>query len=175
MAIKRKSAKKTTAKKTTTNKVKKPIIDTTPNDEMEAALDAIEEGAKQAVVNGDPSVLAPLEEIEEQLDSDDIPFEKTEDNSWNDPKVYEAKEDFKDEDDKKETLEIQKKIFMEAYDKVHQDPPMEAMNGDASVLTPTEEIEEEAMKETFKENKVSRKADNMFGYSWNGMEIDYIL
>lgn len=145
--IKKKSPKKTTSKKTTTKKVEKIIIDTTPNDEMEAALDAIEEGAKQAVVN----------EIEEQLESDNIPFGKEEGNSWDDPKVYETKEDFKE---------------------VDQDPPMEVMNGDAAVLTPTDEIEEEAMKETFKgvkENKSRKLNGDPFTYSWNGIEIDYIL
>lgn len=143
----KKSVKNTTTKKTVGKKVEKLIIDETPKDEMEIALDAIEEGAKQAVVN----------EIEEQLESDDIPFGKEEGNSWDDPKVYEVKEDFKE---------------------VDQDPPMEMLNDDASVLTQTDEIEVEAMKETFKEvteNKSRRLNGSPFTYSWNGQEIDYIL
>lgn len=143
----KKLVKNTTTKKKVAKKVEKLIIDETPKDEMEIALDAIEEGAKQAVVN----------EIEEQLESDDIPFGKEEGNSWDDSKVYEVKEDFKE---------------------VDQDPPMEVMNGDAAVLTPTDEIEVEAMKETFKEateNKSRRLNGSPFTYSWNGQEIDYIL
>lgn len=62
---------------------------------------------------------------------------------------------------------------------------IEFMNGDPSVIIPSndielkevDEIEEAAFKETFKsvklENKKSRKIDDMFGYSWNGVEIDY--
>ncbi len=139
--IKKKSPKKTTTKKTTAKKVEKIIIDTTPKDEMEAALDAIEEGAKEA----------------EQLESEDAIFGEEQGNSWDDPNVWQAKEDFKE---------------------VDQDPPMEVMNGDAAVLTPTDEISEEAMKETFKEvkeNKSRRLNGDPFTYSWNGMEIDYIL
>ena len=55
----------------------------------------------------------------------------------------------------------------------------ETMNGDPSVIIPIEkdeikEIEKEAMKETFKENKRNNKiVGNTFGYSWNGVEIDF--
>ena len=35
-----------------------------------------------------------------------------------------------------------------------------------------DERSEEAIKETFKENN-TRLIDRMFGYSWNGQEIDY--
>lgn len=58
---------------------------------------------------------------------------------------------------------------------VDQDPPLEVMNGDPTVVTEVDEIEEEAMAETFKENKKKRLIDNMIGYSWNGQEIDFIL
>lgn len=67
----KKSVKNTTTKKTVGKKVEKLIIDETPKDEMEIALDAIEEGAKE-VMNGDPSVIVPSEEIEEQLESEPI-------------------------------------------------------------------------------------------------------
>ena len=70
-------------------------------------------------------------------------------------KVSGVKEDFKEE--------------------VNQDPPLEVMNGDPTVVTTIDKIEEEAMAETFKENKKKRLINNMFGYSWNGQEIDYIL
>ena len=70
-------------------------------------------------------------------------------------KVSGVKEDFKEE--------------------VNQDPPLEVMNGDTTVVTTIDKIEEEAMAETFKENKKKRLIDNMIGYSWNGQEIDYIL
>ena len=59
---------------------------------------------------------------------------------------------------------------------VDQDPPLEVMNGDPTVVTEVEKIEEEAMAETFKENKKSNRIiDRTFGYSWNGQEIDFIL
>ena len=63
---------------------------------------------------------------------------------------------------------------------------IEFMNGDPSVIIPsndielkkdTDEIEEAAFKETFKnvdiENKRNSRIDRTFGYSWNGAEIDY--
>ena len=110
---------------------------------------------------------------------------------------------------KKVIKEVAEKIIesQEKVELVEQDPPIEQeyldaiaenmateeqikkaiefMNGDPSVIIPSndielkevDEIEEAAFKETFKsvksENKKSRKIDNMFGYSWNGVEIDY--
>ena len=66
-----------------------------------------------------------------------------------------------------------KEDFKEVVD---QDPPLEVMNGDPTVVTEVEEIEEKAMAETFKENKKSNRIiDRTFGYSWNGQEIDFIL
>ena len=57
---------------------------------------------------------------------------------------------------------------------------IEVMNGDPSVIVPlneTFEIQEKALEETFKslkDNKKSNKIiDRMFGYSWNGMEMDF--
>lgn len=62
---------------------------------------------------------------------------------------------------------------------------IEFMNGDPSVIIPSNdielkkvnEIEEAAFKQTFKtvklENKKPRRINNMFGYSWNGVEMDY--
>lgn len=73
---------------------------------------------------------------------------------------------------------------------------LEVVNGDASVLTPSEEvntieevkienqIKEEKIEKDLKdipveeeskkiENKVSRVIDRFFGYSWNGQEMDY--
>lgn len=62
---------------------------------------------------------------------------------------------------------------------------IEFMNGDPSVIIPsndielkkTDEIEEAAFKQTFKsvklENKKPKRIDHLFGYSWNGVEIDY--
>ena len=59
---------------------------------------------------------------------------------------------------------------------VDQDPPIEVMNGDPTVVTSVDDIEEKAMAETFKENKKSNRIiDRTFGYSWNGQEIDFIL
>lgn len=64
-----------------------------------------------------------------------------------------------------------------------EEPPLEVENGDPAVLKLVEEkkkeeptIEEAAMKATFKNinnNKSSRLLDKSFGYSWNGMEIDF--
>lgn len=62
---------------------------------------------------------------------------------------------------------------------------IEVMNGDPSVIIPSndielkkvDEIEEAAFKETFKsvkiENKRNSRIDRTFGYSWNGIEIDF--
>lgn len=62
---------------------------------------------------------------------------------------------------------------------------VEVMNGDPSVIIPSndielkkvDEIEEAAFKETFKsvkiENKRNSRIDRTFGYSWNGIEMDY--
>ena len=62
---------------------------------------------------------------------------------------------------------------------------IEFMNGDPSVIIPSNdielkkvnEIEEAAFKQTFKsvklENKKPKRINNMFGYSWNGIEMDY--
>lgn len=78
-----------------------------------------------------------------------------------------------------EVMEELKKVSEAKVDLVeYQDPPMEVMNGDPTVVTEKEdkilEIQKEAFKSTFKENKKSsRLLDKSFGYSWNGMEIDY--
>ena len=62
---------------------------------------------------------------------------------------------------------------------------IEFINGDPSVIIPSNEIEvrknetieEAAFKDTFKngkiENEKNGRIDRMFGYSWNGTEIDY--
>ena len=66
-------------------------------------------------------------------------------------------------------------IITKNDDIVDQDPPLEVMNGDPTVVTTVDEIEEEAMAETFKENKERKGNVDPFTYSWNGIEIDYIL
>jgi hypothetical protein len=57
---------------------------------------------------------------------------------------------------------------------------IEVMNGDPNVVVPlneTFEIQEKALEETFKSLKDNKKSnriiDRMFGYSWNGMEMDF--
>ena len=62
---------------------------------------------------------------------------------------------------------------------------IEVMNGDPSVIIPSNDIElnkvdtieAEAFKDTFKdfkmENKRNSRIDRTFGYSWNGVEIDF--
>ena len=79
----------------------------------------------------------------------------------------------------------QEEIFENITPIVEQDPPMEVMNGDPSVIIPSNDIEpkkedtieEVAFKETFKnvklENKKNNRIDRSFGYSWNGIEMDY--
>lgn len=57
----------------------------------------------------------------------------------------------------------------------------ETMNGDPAVISPKEEetvkvteINEEAIKQTFKGlNNHKNKINRSFGYSWNGMEMDF--
>jgi hypothetical protein len=46
------------------------------------------------------------------------------------------------------------------------------MNGDPTVVSPIDEIQEKAFADTFKDNKINKRIDNFIGYSWNGMEMD---
>ena len=124
--------------------------------------------AKKAIakkVDKKETVVIPVEEevkIEEDAlnatdEIEDIKDTQEEKHSWDDPKVYEAKVDF-----------------------VEQDPPLEkeleVMNGDPTVVAPKEDkilkIQMEALTATFKENKINKRVDNSIGYSWNGMEMD---
>jgi hypothetical protein len=109
-------------------------------------------------MNGDPTVVTPVEEevkIEEE--------------------VLEAVSDPIDESGNiAEPLRGQQQEEI-----VEQDPPLEnikkefeAMNGDPSVISKVDEIQNEAFAETFKENKINKRVDNFIGYSWNGMEMD---
>ena len=99
------------------------------------------------------------------------------------------------EDGTKEIEQEEDAVFGEEEDFVNQDQPMietisepsytptekeinqaiEVLNGDPSVVLPIDKIEEEAMAETFKENKPRKMNGDPFTYSWNGQEIDYIL
>ena len=81
-----------------------------------------------------------------------------------------------------EVIEELKRDSEVKVDFVDEDPPLEVENGDPAVLAPVEEkkveptIEEAAMKATFKNinnHKSNRLLDKSFGYSWNGMEIDF--
>lgn len=100
------------------------------------------------------------------------------------------KEEF--EEATKESEEDKAYVVNEPIVVVDQDPPLkdlntevEVMNGDPSVIIPsneievnkdlTLEIERKAFKDTFKElnNNKKLKLDDSFGYSWNGMEMDY--
>lgn len=123
----------------------------------------------------------------------------------------EAKKTTKKSTTKKSVIkEVAEKIIesQEKVELVEQDPPIEqefldaveektaalkeqttkeveAMNGDPSVIIPSndielkkvDDIEEAAFKQTFKsvkiENKKPKRINNMFGYSWNGIEMDY--
>ena len=71
-----------------------------------------------------------------------------------------------------------KKIIKEVAEQIEE--TIEVMNGDPSVVVPlndTFEIQEKALEETFKSLKDNKKSnriiDRMFGYSWNGMEMDF--
>ena len=74
----------------------------------------------------------------------------------------------------------QEEIFEDITPIVEQDQPMEVMNGEPSVVIPSndielkkdtiKEIEEEAFNNTFKK---TNRIDRTFGYSWNGIEIDF--
>ena len=151
MAKRGRPAKKTTTTKKATTPRKKTTV------KKEEPIVNIEETLE--VVNGDPSVLTPIDE-------EILTAPTNEGNSWSDPKVYEAKVDPPMEDE----IEAEKKRIEEAIG-------MEIMNGDPSVINPIEEIEEEALAETFKDNKINHKdakaIGNIFGYSWNGMEMDW--
>lgn len=151
MAKRGRPAKKTTTTKKATTPRKKTTV------KKEEPIVNIEETLE--VVNGDPSVLTTIDE-------EILRAPTSEGNSWSDPKVYEAKVDPPMEDE----IEAEKKRIEEAIG-------MEIMNGDPSVINPIEEIEEEALAETFKDKKINHKdakiIGNIFGYSWNGMEMDW--
>lgn len=147
----KKNTKKSTSratKKEVAKKVEQTLIET-PNDEMEAALDEIEEGAK---------------EIEQE---EDAVFREKE------ASLMQEIEDFVDQDPPMiET--ISEPSYTPTEKEINQ--VIEVMNGDPGVVSPIDKIEEEAMAETFKDNNKNKKLiNNMIGYSWNGMEIDYIL
>jgi len=110
------------------------------------------------VMNGDPTVVTPVEEevkIEEEvLEAVLDPI----DESGNIAEPFRGQQ--------------QEEI-------VEQDPPLEnvkkefeVMNGDPSVISKVDEIQNEDFAETFKENKINKRVDNFIGYSWNGMEMD---
>lgn len=71
-------------------------------------------------------------------------------------------------------LENVEKEYLDAIveNKATMELELETMNGDPTVVTPVDEIQEEALAETFKENKINKRMDNFIGYSWNGMEMD---
>lgn len=110
------------------------------------------------VMNGDPTVVTPIEEevkIEEE--------------------VLEAVLDPIDESGNiaEPLMEKQQEEIVE------QDPPLEnvkkefeVINGDPSVISKVDEIENEAFAETFKESKINKRGNNFIGYSWNGIEMD---
>ena len=74
-------------------------------------------------------------------------------------------------------------------DAPQEEAPMEVVNGDPSVLQEAEEAKEETLhveepknesseikedkKATTNNHKNTRMIDKSFGYSWNGMEIDF--
>ena len=139
--------KKETSKKTTKKKTtKKSVI-------KEVAEKIIESQEKVELVEQDPPIEQEyLEAIAENMAAEQFIENKE--------LEYEPKEE-----------QIEKAI--------------EFMNGDPSVIIPSndielkkeETIEEAAFKDTFKnvkiENNRNSRIDRSFGYSWNGVEIDY--
>lgn len=147
--------KKTTAKKKTTKKAKdKKII----KEVAESIInkEEFEEAAKEAV-DQDP----PLTNLDAEIEGVDEANLNAMRNEW----------EVKSEPEYIPTVEQVEKAI-------------ETMNGDPSVIIPsneieikkdlTTEIEKKAFRDTFRElnNNKKLKLDNSFGYSWNGMEMD---
>ena len=81
-----------------------------------------------------------------------------------------------------EAIEELEEASKAKVDFVEQDPPMEVMNGDPTVVTERKEeekedtvleIQKEAFKAVFEKRNETRKISDPFNYSWNGQEIDY--
>ena len=147
--------KKTTAKKKTTKKAKeKKIIEEVA--ESIIKKEEFEEAAKEAV-DQDP----PLTNLDAEIEGLDEANLNAMRNEW----------EVKSEPEYIPTVEQVEKAI-------------ETMNGDPSVIIPsneieikkdlTTEIEKKAFRDTFRElnNNKKLKLDNSFGYSWNGMEMD---
>lgn len=147
--------KKTTAKKKTTKKAKdKKII----KEVAESIInkEEFEEAAKEAV-DQDP----PLTNLDAEIEGVDEANLNAMRNEW----------EVKSEPE-----------YIPAVEQVEK--AIETMNGDPSVIIPsneieikkdlTTEIEKKAFRDTFRElnNNKKLKLDNSFGYSWNGMEMD---
>lgn len=147
--------KKTTAKKKTTKKAKDNKI---IKDVAESIIkkEEFEEAAKEAV-DQDP----PLTNLDAEIEGVDEANLNAMRNEW----------EVKSELEYTPTVEQVEKAI-------------ETMNGDPSVIIPsneieikkdlTTEIEKKAFRDTFRElnNNKKLKLDNSFGYSWNGMEMD---
>lgn len=147
--------KKTTAKKKTTKKAKDNKI---IKEVAESIIkkEEFEEAAKE-VVDQDP----PLTNLDAEIEGVDEANLNAMRNEW----------EVKSEPEYIPTVEQVEKAI-------------ETMNGDPSVIIPsneieikkdlTTEIEKKAFKDTFRElnNNKKLKLDNSFGYSWNGMEMD---
>jgi hypothetical protein len=147
--------KKTTAKKKTTKKAKDNKI---IKEVAESIIkkEEFEEATKEAV-DQDP----PLTNLDAEIEGVDEANLNAMRNEW----------EVKSEPEYIPTVEQVEKAI-------------ETMNGDPSVIIPsneieikkdlTTEIEKKAFRDTFRElnNNKKLKLDNSFGYSWNGMEMD---
>jgi hypothetical protein len=147
--------KKTTAKKKTTKKAKdNKIIKEVAENIIKK--EEFEEVTKEAVEQ-DP----PLTNLDAEIEGVDEANLNAMRNEW----------EVKNEHEYTPTVEQVEKAI-------------ETMNGDPSVIIPsneieikkdlTTEIEKKAFRDTFRElnNNKKLKLDNSFGYSWNGMEMD---
>lgn len=147
--------RKTTAKKKTTKKAKDNKI---IKEVAESIIkkEEFEEAAKESV-DQDP----PLTNLDAEIEGVDEANLNAMRNEW----------EVKSEPEYIPTVEQVEKAI-------------ETMNGDPSVIIPsneieikkdlTTEIEKKAFRDTFRElnNNKKLKLDNSFGYSWNGMEMD---
>lgn len=132
-------------------------------------VEITEKQFSETIVNDVDNSINEIEKV--SVDLNELEKYKTSDNEYDMTKALSEEvttmfDNLKDDD------EI---IVTKNNENVDQDPPIEVMNGDPTVVTTVDEIEEEAMAQTFKENKKKRTIDNVIGYSWNGTEIDYIL
>ena len=126
-------------------KKQEPIMETCSEPEYTPTVEEVDKAIEGfETMNGDPNVLTPIEE----------------------PKVVDLTD---------KTFDEAKKVLGNAEQMTIYKANKEVIEAVVKEKTSIEEINEKAFKDTFKElnNNKRTRLDSAFGYSWNGMEMDY--